>query len=52
MVPIPRFADIDELNAHLLERCLARQTSILRGTHLRQAANDRMKAQKVYPGQA
>ena len=31
MVPSPRFADIDELNAHLLERCLARQTSVLRG---------------------
>ena len=31
MVPSPRFADIDELNAHLLERCLARQASILRG---------------------
>ncbi|MEQ9122619.1 MAG: IS21 family transposase, partial [Alphaproteobacteria bacterium] len=32
MVPIPRFADIDALNAHLLEQCLARQTEVLRGT--------------------
>jgi transposase len=30
MVPIPRFPDIAALNADLLERCLARQTSILR----------------------
>ena len=31
MVPIPRFADIDELNAHLLEHCRARQSAVLRG---------------------
>jgi hypothetical protein len=32
MVPIPRFPDIAALNAYLLERCLARQASILRRT--------------------
>lgn len=46
MVPIPRFADIDELNAHLLERCLARQTSILRGTQGTSIA-DRLAADRT-----
>jgi hypothetical protein len=32
MVPIPRAADIDELNAMLLARCRERLTAVLRGT--------------------
>jgi hypothetical protein len=31
MVPIPHARDIDELNAMLRERCLARQQTVLRG---------------------
>jgi transposase len=31
MVPIPQAHDIEELNAMLLERCLARQSAVLRG---------------------
>ena len=31
MVPIPQARDIDELNAILLERCVARQQAVLRG---------------------
>lgn len=31
MVPVPRFATWEELNAHLEERCRARQSDVLRG---------------------